>query len=235
MAECHCLSLCDHHIMVLLIQFFGDIFNAGRVKGADYRASQSQHILFIDGHPEFCTVTEVFEHDLCEIDKSIDCITVSPTAFCLNSSGQIKMVHRDQRLNVVFQALIDQVVIVFNTFGIDSTCAFGNQTRPGNRETVGFESHFCHQLDIFLIVVILVRSHLKIRRAFGNHLDILYRRALSVLKAGALNLISGSGSTPEKIFREITMFFCHLDTSFLSDDRKPYIAAANYHFYIYYI
>ena len=220
MAECHCFCLCDHHIVVLLIQFPGDIFNAGRVKGADNRSGEGQHILFVDGQPEFCTVAEVLEHDLCKVDESVDGITVAPAAFCLDCGGQVKMVHRHQRLDVVFQTFINQVVVVFDTLGVDSACPFGNQPRPGDREAVGLKAHFRHQLDIFFIVVVLVRSNLEIRGTFGDNLDILNRRAFAVLKAGTLYLIGRGGSTPEEVCRKITMFFCHMDSSFLYDDAK---------------
>ena len=214
MAKCHRFCLCNHHIMVLLIQFLGDILNAGRVKGTDDRACESQHILFVDGQPELCTVAEVLKHHLCKVDKSVDGIPVAPAALCLDSGGQVKMIHRDQRLDVVFEAFVNQVVVVFNAFGVDCAGPFGNQAGPGDRKAVGLEAHFRHQFDVLFVVMVLVGSDLKIRGSFGNDLDVLYRRAFAVFEAGALNLVGRGGSTPEKVCRKIAMFFCHVDSSF---------------------
>ena len=224
MAKCHSLSLCHEHSVVLLVCFLEHILCAFRnCQSTDNRSNQCQHVLFIDRQPVLDTVTIVFEHDLCKVDKPVNRFRIRPGTALVKSCRHIEVEHGDKRYHVILQTFIDEVVVVLNTLWIDGTCTFRNDTGPANRETIDFEAHFSHQSYVFLVMVVLVCTDGKVRSAFRNYLDILAGRTLAIFEVCAFYLISRSGSTPEKIFGKwFQCFMKHCLFSFSSYTLSQY-------------
>ena len=161
MAESHNLSLCYHHVMILLISLLQNISTSlWNMKCTNQRTNQGQHILLIDSEPVLYSVTEVLEHNLSKVYEPVNGLTIAPGTALIKSSWHIEVEHGYQWLDVVLQALINKIIIVFNTFRIYSASSLRNKTAPGNGKTIGFKAHLCHESDIFLITVILVSTHL---------------------------------------------------------------------------
>ena len=209
MAEGHGPGLGQHHIVVLLVEFLQHVVDAGGVEGADGGADEGEHVLFVDGEPKLCPVAEIFKHDLREIDKGVGRLGVAPAALFLEGRRQVEVVHRHQRLDAVFEALVDDVVVVLDALGVNSTCPLGDQPRPGDRKAVGLKAHLGHQRDVFLVMVVLVGRDLEIGGALGDLLDVLDRRALAVFEGRALDLVGGRRRAPEEIGGEVFVEFCH--------------------------
>ena len=89
---------------------------------------------FVEGHPVFDLVLVAFEYHFGETHKEIDHFTVGPGAvFLYQMQRHFEVGEGDHRLDVVFQQLIEHVVVKFQTFFIWLRfVAVREDTGPGN-------------------------------------------------------------------------------------------------------
>ena len=123
------------------------------------------------------------------------------------------MVERHDRLNIVSQKLIDQIMIELDTRRVDGTRAIGNHARPSNRETVRLEPHLGHERHILTEVMIVVARNIGgSKPTFLVAVlvdDVLLRRLLAILIRSALDLIGARSGAPKEPLRESRGSVCH--------------------------
>ena len=98
----------------------------------------------VEGHPVFHFVFIATHHGVGIMNKEINHFTVSPaTVFFHQMIWHFKMRQRDYGFDTIFQQFIEQIIIELQT----SFIRFGfvtirENTRPGNRSTEAFKTHF---------------------------------------------------------------------------------------------
>ena len=116
------------------------------------------------------------------------------------------MIQRRKRLDAVRQQLVDQPVVEIEALGIWRAGAFREDARPRNRETIGLGAQRLHQLDVFLVPMIMVGRGVAVA-VVGDGPGrvgeaVPDRRAAAVLVDGALDLIGRGRGAPQKPARE---------------------------------
>ncbi|MNI70425.1 hypothetical protein D3C73_1262380 [compost metagenome] len=119
----------------------------------------------------------------------------------------------DQRLDAVFMAFIEQIVVELQPLLVRlQLVPFRKNPRPGDGRPEHLEAHLREQLDIFLIPVIKIDAdqlhivfgrHIRRRRLDAMRTHILGRPALAVLLIRPFQLIRGYRAAPEKSFRKL--------------------------------
>src|SRR6478609_7572590 len=116
------------------------------------------------------------------------------------------MVERGKGFDAIRHKLIEQAVVEVESPGIRRTGAFGKYARPRYREAIGPDSQVPDQEDIFLVAVIVIVGAIGVavigdlaRRVRERIPD---RAASAIFGDRALDLIRGSGNTPDKAVGE---------------------------------
>src|SRR5215475_4944652 len=103
------------------------------------------------------------------------------------------MVERRKRLNAVREQLIHQAIVEIEAFRVWRAGAFWKDARPGNRESIGLCAQRLHQLNVFLVAMIVIGCGIAVA-AIGDCSRLATkavpdRRATAVFVYGALDLI----------------------------------------------
>ena len=151
-------------------------------------------------------------------------MTIGPAiVFFRQMQRHLIMRQRHQRLNPVLMQLIKHHIIESQPRLIRFTFFPGREdAAPGNRHPVHLEAHLRHQCNIFLVMMIEVRSctirivavlFRRLRdspraemRAVGQHIGIAQSLAITVI--AALKLIGSRRSSPEKVLRKRHDYLC---------------------------
>src|SRR6476660_9802540 len=116
------------------------------------------------------------------------------------------MVQRRERRDAVSQQLVDKAVVEIEALWIWRAGAFREDARPGNRESIGLCAQRLHQLDVFLVEMIVVGRGIAVAvvgdgpgRAGEAVPD---RRTAAILVHGSLDLIRRGRGAPQKPVRK---------------------------------
>ena len=69
-----------------------------------------------------------------KVHKGVDGLAVEEVALLKEGKRRIEVMQRDKRLNVMFVALGEKVVVELHALGVDLTGAVGEDAAPGNGE-----------------------------------------------------------------------------------------------------
>ena len=144
------------------------------------------------------------------VGKPFDTLFIEPAALLEQLVGVIPVEQGHVGFNAVFQHGIDEIGVEFCTFLIQLTGAVGEQTRPADREPVVLDAQLLHQLEIFLVAVVVVAGHIAGMIVFymtglmGVHIP--NAQTLAAFIPAAFDLIGRGSCTPNEI-----LFECHSD------------------------
>ena len=176
-------------MMVVLVQLLQPAHVFAQPGCADGLAHQGQHVLLVDGEPVFHPVAVVFKQNPAVIDKFIHRFPAAPASLFRQRRGQIEVEDGHKRLDAVLQAGVDQVAVKGDPLWIHFAHALGQDARPGNGEAVFLEAHFRHERNVFFVAVIVVGTHVQLRRAFRHFFYVLHGEAFAVLPVRAFHLV----------------------------------------------
>ena len=116
------------------------------------------------------------------------------------------MIQRRERRDAVRQQFVDKAVVEIEAFWIWRAGAFREDARPGNRESIGLCAQRLHQLDVFLVQVIMVGRGIAVA-VVGDGPGrvgeaVPDRWAAAVLVHGPLDLIGRGRRAPQKTVRK---------------------------------
>ena len=147
-----------------------------------------------------------------EAYKEIDHFTVGPAAVLLHQvQRHFEVGEGEHRLDVVFQQLIEHVVIELQPFLVWLRfVTFREDARPGNRGAETFEAHLGKQLDIFFVVAVevdglviwVVFTRHYVLRDFARHAVrpagqyVADARPFAAFVPAAFNLMRRNGTAP---------------------------------------
>ena len=123
------------------------------------------------------------------------------------------MIQRYKGHDAIGEKLVYDIIIKIYTLLIYLSVTIGNDSRPGNRETVNLKSHFLHKSNVFFPMMIEITCHLAVSLFIGTFkgIEVGNGHAFSVLIPSAFNLESRRSCSPEEIFgkRVIHWFVPH--------------------------
>ena len=216
MAQLHDPCLCEHHVMVHLVQLAaaGQHTALGQTDGT---RMQNHGVLLVDGQPILDLIAVFLKQYPTVRLKRIDGRTVEPAALLFQAPRQVKVIHGHDGLDIVFAAGTNDCAVVLDTRSVDFSGTVRQNARPSNRKAVCLESHLGKQRNVFLKAVIMVACDRKIGIACRVLVHINDRRALAVGIPSTLDLIGRGGRAPQEILRKIEQFLIdHKWTSFLT-------------------
>src|SRR4051812_38918277 len=116
------------------------------------------------------------------------------------------MIERRVWFEAVGQKLVHKPVIEIQTFGIRHTLSVRKYSWPRYRKPIGLDAHFLCQANVFLVSVIVIVGLVgiavianlarRVRERIPN------RASSTVFIHCALNLVRGSGGTPDEPVRK---------------------------------
>src|SRR5207302_4535960 len=120
---------------------------------------------------------------------------------------QVPMIKRGKRADAGGEQSVYQAFVVIQAFLVRLARAGRLDARPGNGEAIALEIHGAQQRNVFRIAMIGIASDVAGVSAFyfadGVREAVPDGFALAVNVPCSLDLIGGSGRTPEKIFWEL--------------------------------
>src|SRR5260370_32043944 len=117
--------------------------------------------------------------------------------------GEIPVIERREGLNAFRQQRIHQTIIKIQACRVDGATPLGQDTRPGNRETIRAQAKLYPQVGIFLDRVVVVGCPLAtlalIGLAWRGREIVPDAGTPAILASRALDLIGGRGRTPKEM------------------------------------
>ena len=93
-----------------------------------------------------------------KVHKGVDGLAVEKVALLKEGQRCVKVMQRDKRLNVVFVALGEEIVVELYTFGVDFAGTVGKDAAPRDGEANAVDAEFLAQLQVDGVLVVEVRS-----------------------------------------------------------------------------
>ena len=134
----------------------------------------------------------------------VDHLPVQPAAKGVHQGlGALEVVEGYQGLDVLFQQVVDQLVIEGQALRVGVARGVGHDPAPGKAHPVDLEAQLGHQIHILFPVVVVVGGHLVVGDAGLACTPVGGGRTLAPFVVTALHLESTGGCTPKKIVREL--------------------------------
>ena len=217
-------GLCAGHQLVVsgLILDLLHVLAGRKEQTGSHKGHVEQHVDLVEGQPVLDLAPEALEQHLTVVGVGIYHPAVFPAAVLFDQgNGGIKVAQGHQRLNAVLVALIKELLIEAQALFVGlRIIAVGQDAGPGNGQAVAAEAHLGKELDVLLEVVVHVNGFVGGVEVLGiavQHLQLAQRhgeavgakghhvhagQAAPALVVSALALVGGSGTAPQKVFRE---------------------------------
>src|SRR5882757_1619706 len=112
---------------------------------------------FVDREKMLDAVAQMLRDMGCVIGKCLRGVARSPAAEAIPKRlGQVPMIQGYEWLDAVRRQLVQQPVIEIEALWVWRTCSFRENARPSNRKTIGFCAQRLHQLNVFLVKMIMI-------------------------------------------------------------------------------
>ena len=149
-------------------------------------------------------VGEMFRHKRGIVCKSTDNRRILPCAPLFQFIGKIPVKQRHIRLDARLQKSVNDVVVIGKAFLIHLSCPFGQDSRPAEGKTIGFDAEFLHNGNVFFVTVIGIAGNVS-GMAFIDSSRFMRENipdalSLSAFLCAALDLVRRCSCSPDKIF-----------------------------------
>ena len=153
--------------------------NSHAVKIADRRRHE-RHIDFVERQPILNLVLETFKASRHVFNKQVDSLAIVIAAIFFDQlERHFVMIQRDERLDIILAALVDNVFIKFQARFIRlGVVTVRENSRPTYGETETFKAHLGEKRDVFFVAVIEINRG--VRRIKNAVLDCRAESARSV-------------------------------------------------------
>ena len=108
----------------------------------------------IESRPHLNSVAKGLEADFCVGFKPLGELGVQESILLKQAQRQIPVVQIHEGSNIAGDQLVDDLIVELDTLGVHLTIAGGDDTAPGQAQTVHILTGLLHILDIFLVIVI---------------------------------------------------------------------------------
>ena len=132
------------------------IDHPGAAVAEQRRAPVALVVDLVEGHPVFHFVLIALENHFGKAHKEIDHFAVGPAAVLLHQvQGHLEVGEGDHRLDVVFQQLVEHVVVELQSLFIRlGFVTLREDAGPGDGGAEAFEAHLGEQFDVFFVAAV---------------------------------------------------------------------------------
>ena len=198
----HGLGVGEHHV-VLALEGLGQMSFDATGEGALDVGVGGVGPNLVKGEPVGYLVGVLLKAEGGKVHKGIDGLAVEEVALLKESQRRVKVVQRDERLNVVLVALGEEIVVELDTLGVDLAGAVGEDAAPGDREANAVDAKLLAQLQIDGVLVVEVRSGIGGEAPLGLQEVIPGNLALTVSAGLALYLVGSGGAAKDKVLGKL--------------------------------
>ena len=138
-----------------------------------------------------------------KVHKSVDGLAVEEVTLLKESQRRVKVVQRDERLNVVLVALGEEVMVELNALGVNLAGTVGEDTAPGDGEANAVDAKLLAQLQVDGVLVVEVRSGIGGEAPLGLQEVVPGNLALTVGAGLALYLVGSGGAAKDKVLGKL--------------------------------
>ena len=129
------------------------IVNSRRMH-AEHVAEHGENPRLVERHPMLHAIAEVFRAYLGIVAEVFRDFAIGPSAHLLEHLRKIPMIERHERLDVVFEELVDHAIVEIDALLIGLTHPMRHDSRPRERDARGIESEVGHHRDVFTIEMV---------------------------------------------------------------------------------
>ena len=198
----HGLGVGEHHV-VLALEGLGQMsFDAAGEGALDVGVGGVGPDL-VKGEPVGHLVGVLLKAEGGKVHKGIDGLAVEEVALLKEGKRRVKVMQRDERLNMVLMALGEEIVVELDALGVDFAGAVGEDAAPGNGEANAVDTELLAQLQVDRVLVVEVRSGIGGETALGFQKVVPGNLALTVSAGLALYLVGSSGAAKDKVLGKL--------------------------------
>ena len=131
-----------------------------------------------------------------KVHKGVDGLAVEEVALLKEGKRRVKVMQRDERLNVVLVALGEEIVVELDALGVDFAGAVGEEANAVDAELLA-------QLQVDGVLVVEVRSGIGGEAPLGLQKVVPGNLALTVSAGLALYLVGSGGAAKDKVLGKL--------------------------------
>ena len=160
----------------------------------------------VERDPGGDAIAQLLGQDSGVLAEPLGGVANGPTAFVLESLGQVPVEEGDVRGHPALEQAVHQPVIEVEAARFDRAGAGGHDSRPGHGEAISVDAERRHQVEVGLPAVVMVASDVAGRAVADQPWRVgervPHRRPLAVLVPRALDLVRGGGDAPPEPCRK---------------------------------
>ena len=193
----HCLGVGEHHV-VLALEGLGKMRLDATGEGALDVGVGGVGPDLVKGEPVGHLVGVLLKAEGGKVHKGVDGLAVEEVALLKERKRRVKVMQRDERLNMVLMALGEEIVVELDALGVDFAGTVGEDAAPGDGEANAVDAKLFAQLQVDGVLVVEVRSGIGGKAPLGLQEVVPGNLALTVGAGLALYLVGSSGAAKDK-------------------------------------
>ena len=198
----HGLGVGEHHV-VLALEGLGQMSFDAAGEGALDVGVGGVGPDFVKGEPVGNLVGVLLKAEGGKVHKGVDGLAVEEVALLKEGQRRVKVMQRDERLNMVLMAFGEEVVVELDALGVDLAGAVGEDAAPGDGEADAVDAKLLAQFQIDGVLVVEVRSGIGGKAPLGLQEVVPGNLALTVSAGLALYLVGSSGAAKDKVLGKL--------------------------------
>ena len=198
----HCLGVGEHHV-VLALEGLGKMRLDATGEGALDVGVGGVGPDLVKGEPVGHLVGVLLKAEGGKVHKGVDGLAVEEVALLKEGKRRVKVMQRDERLNVVLVALGEEIVVELDALGVDFAGAVGEDAAPGDGEANAVDAELLAQLQVDGVLVVEVRSGIGGEAPLGLQKVVPGNLALTVSAGLALYLVGSGGAAKDKVLGKL--------------------------------
>ena len=198
----HGLGVGEHHV-VLALEGLGQMRLDATGEGALDVGVGGVGPDLVKGEPVGHLVGVLLKAEGGKVHKGVDGLAVEEVALLKEGKRRVKVMQRDERLNVVLVALGEEIVVELDALGVNLTGAVGEDAAPGDGEANAVDAELLAQLQVDGVLVVEVRSGIGGEAPLGLQKVVPGNLALTVSAGLALYLVGSGGAAKDKVLGKL--------------------------------
>ena len=198
----HGLGVGEHHV-VLALEGLGQMRLDATGEGALDVGVGGVGPDLVKGEPVGHLVGVLLKAEGGKVHKGVDGLAVEEVALLKEGKRRVKVMQRDERLNVVLVALGEEIVVELDALGVDFAGAVGEDAAPGDGEANAVDAELLAQLQVDGVLVVEVRSGIGGEAPLGLQKVVPGNLALTVSAGLALYLVGSGGAAKDKVLGKL--------------------------------
>ena len=180
---------------------FADVAMTGRVR-AEHEAIVHHDPRLVERHPARNAIVERAKARVRVLGEPVRDVAIEPAAAVVERFGEIPVVERDHRRDVLREERVDEFVVEGDAGGVDLARALWEDASPVDAEAIRREPELGHQVDIGGVAVVVIGgdvARIVVDDVAGRVTELLPdARPRTIRERRPFDLIRRRGGAPQK-------------------------------------